>query len=150
MSSYRQNFYHIIIGTKSNERVIPDKYCLDLYKYIWGFTKNKNCKLYQINGTEDHIHILTDIHPSICLADFIKGLKRAAGDWLKEHPEVRNFKGWRSGYGSFTVSFKEKSAVIQYIKNQKIHHRKESFYDEYKRLLDEHGVSFDEKYMLCD
>ena len=59
-----------------------------------------------------------------------------------------NFKGWQDGYGTFTYSIKEKNLIIDYVKNQKKHHKTESFYDEYKRLLIENGIQFDEKYLL--
>lgn len=40
--------------------------------------------------------------------------------------------------------------IINYIKNQKEHHKKETFYDEFKRLLMENEIEFefDEKYLL--
>lgn len=102
--SYRQIFYQIVFGTKHRKKTIAEQNCEQLYKYIWGIIKNKNCKLYRINGAEDHIHIFSDLHPSTSLSD--------------------------------------------YIKNQKEHHKKETFYDEFKRLLIENGIEFNEKYLL--
>jgi hypothetical protein len=60
----------------------------------------------------------------------------------------REATGWQEGYGAFTYSIREKDMIINYLKNQKEHHKSESFYDEYKRLLIENGVVFDEKYLL--
>ncbi len=67
---------------------------------------------------------------------------------MKGSSLFQNFKGWQDGYGAFTYSIKEKNAIINYVKNQKEHHKTESFYDEYKRLLIENGIQFDEKYLL--
>ncbi|WP_245605243.1 transposase [Niabella soli] len=69
--SYHQIFYQIIFATKNRCKTITEAHCEELYKYIWGIIKNKKCKLYRINGTEDHIHIFSDLHPSISLADYI-------------------------------------------------------------------------------
>ena len=67
---------------------------------------------------------------------------------MKEHGKFIAFRGWQEGYGAFTYSIREKDMLINYIKNQKEHHKKESFYDEYKRLLIENEIEFDEKYLL--
>ncbi len=61
MGTYRQIFYQIVFGTKNRKPTITKAYDEELYKYIWGIIKNKNCKLYHINGIEDHIHIMSDL-----------------------------------------------------------------------------------------
>jgi putative transposase len=78
MGTYRQIFYHIVFGTKSRRQTITKEYDEELYKYIYGIIKNKRCKLYRINGIEDHIHIMSDLHPSICLSDYVKDIKVAS------------------------------------------------------------------------
>ena len=75
MGSYRQLFYHIIFGTKYRKPTIDEAHCKDLYRYMSGIIKKKNCKLYRINGVEDHIHIFSDLHPSISLSDYVKDIK---------------------------------------------------------------------------
>ena len=148
MSSHRQIIYQVVFGTKNRESTIREEYCEELYKYIWGIIKNKNCKLYRINGVEDHVHILSDLHPSVSLSDYVKDIKVASSLWMKEHGKFIDFRGWQDGYGAFTYSIREKDVLINYIKNQKEHHKAEGFYDEYKRLLIENGIEFDEKYLL--
>ena len=146
--SYHQIFYQIVFGTKMREATIAEMHCEELYKYIWGVIKNQNCKLYRINGIEDHIHIFSDLHPSVSLADYIKDIKVSSSLWMKECGKFPAFKGWQDGYGAFTYSVNEKDKIISYIKNQKEHHKSERFYDEYKRLLVENGIEFDGKYLL--
>lgn len=63
MNSFRQILYHIVFGTYNKEQTLPEKHHEELYKYIWGIIKNRKCFLYRINGTENHIHILSDLHP---------------------------------------------------------------------------------------
>ena len=75
MGSYYQTFYQIVFGTKYRHPAITPACEKDLYQFIWGIINNKKCKLYRINGIEDHIHIVSDIHPTICLSDFIKRYK---------------------------------------------------------------------------
>lgn len=136
-----------MFGTKSHKPTLSDEYCEELYKYIWGIIKNKNCRLYRINGSKEHLHLLSDLHPSIALADFVKEIKIASSIWLKQNNNFHNFEGWAEGYGAFTISHTDRDKIIEYIKNQKEHHRKETFIEEYRRLLKEFGIDYDEKYL---
>ena len=148
MTSYIQIIYHIVFRTKHHHPTLPPEHKKELYMYIHGIIKNKNCHLYRINGVENHIHILTDLHPSIALADFMKDIKVASSLWLKKSGKFTKFVGWSEGYGAFTCSNRDKNTIIEYIKNQEEHHKKISSREEYISLLKEHGVEFDEKYLL--
>ena len=148
MSSFTQLLYHIVFSTKDRNPVMISPNREELFKYIWGILKNKNCVLYRINGVEDHVHILTHIHQSLAVADVIKDIKVASSIMIKEMGLFPGFMGWQVGYGCFTVSERGKEAVINYIKNQDAHHAKVSFQDEYRALLRDNGVEFDERYFL--
>jgi REP element-mobilizing transposase RayT len=148
MGTYRQIFYQVVFSTKNRENTIAETFENELYKYITGIVKNHKCRLYRINGMPDHIHIFSDLHPTICLSDYVKNIKVASNRWMSESGNFPLFNGWQDGYGAFTYSIREKDRLIEYIKNQKEHHRKTSFYDEYKGLLIENGIHFDEKYLL--
>ena len=105
MGTYRQIYYQIVFGTKKHRKpTIAKEYDVELYKSIYGIIKNKNCKLYRINGIEDHIHIMSDLHPSICLSDYVKDIKVASSIWMKENGHFPAFEGWQDGYGAFTYS----------------------------------------------
>ena len=102
MSSYRQIFYQIVFGTKSRKPTIANAYEKELYQYISGIIKNKNCKLYRINGMQDHVHIMSDLHPSVCLSDYVKDIKVASSLWMKGNDKFAAFEGWQDKYGAFT------------------------------------------------
>lgn len=148
MSSYRQILYHILFATDQRKPTLDERYCSDLYQYICGIAKHRNTRIYQINGVADHIHILCDLHPSISLGNFVKEIKVATNAWMKTSGKFSIFEGWQDGYGAFTYSYKEKSILIRYIKNQKTHHDIESLEEEYRRLLKENGVAYDERYLF--
>lgn len=147
MGSYRQIIYHITFRTKYNLKAIDPGHKKELYKYIWGIIRNKNCQLFQINGIEDHIHIISDLHSSISLADYVKDIKVASSIWMKYSGKFPKFRGWAEGFGAFTVAYRNKQNVINYVKNQEEHHRKVNFEEEYKQLLREHGIKFDDRYL---
>jgi putative transposase len=146
MSSYRQHLYHIVTRTKNSGLTLNSENADQLDSYIGGIIRNKNSHLYRINGIENHIHILTDIHPSIAPADFIRDIKTASSRWMKEAGLFPTFEGWADGYASFTCAFRDLNILIEYIKNQQIHHLKENFETEYRRLIEEAGIKIDQAY----
>ena len=148
MSTYTQIMYQIVFSTKNRKRVLAEDKRPILFNYIWGVLKNKNCHLYQINGVEDHIHILTHLHPSVALADLVKDIKISTSKIIKEEEIFPGFTGWQNGYGAFTYSINAKENLVKYIKNQKEHHKKISFVDEYKKILTEFKIEYDEKYLI--
>ena len=145
--SFNQIYYHIIFSTKDRKPTLPEEHLPELYRYIWGILKNKSCHLYRIGGTEDHLHMLISLHPTVCLSDLLRDLKRSSSHWAKEQSFFPNFIGWQREYGSYTVRNRDKDTIIEYIKNQKEHHQKESSLDEFKRILEEEGISYDSKYL---
>ncbi len=82
MSSFRQILYHIVFRTKYGAKTLPLAESEELYRYIWGIVKNKNGTLLRINGTEDHIHILSDLHPAVSLADYVREIKTEYGSTI--------------------------------------------------------------------
>jgi len=148
MSTYTQILYQVVFATKNHERSLTASNRPELFKYISGILNNKKCHLYRINGVEDHIHIITHLHPSVSLASLVKDIKIASSEHIKRNALFTNFRGWQDGYGAFTYSIREKDRLIEYVKNQEEHHRTKSFREEYIELLKEHGVEYDEKYLL--
>lgn len=148
--SYTQLLYHIVIRTKYSKNTIPNEYSEELYKYITGFVKNKKSNMYQINGTENHIHILVSLHPTISISNFVKELKNSTNYWIKNHNGFKDFESWGKKYGAFSCSIKEKSNIINYIANQRVHHAKTSFEDEYIKLINEAEIEIDPIYFLND
>lgn len=146
MSSYRQHLHHFVFRTKNSLQTIDQMYAEQLYAYVSGIIKNNHSHLYRINGIENHIHILTDLHPSIAPANFMRELKVSTSLWIKNVGLFPKFHGWAEGYGSFTCSYKDINRLIEYIKNQQEHHRKVSFEEEYRKLIGESGLTIDERF----
>jgi putative transposase len=148
MSTYTQFLYQIVFSTKNRERTLVKPNRDELFRYIAGIFENKNCHLYRINGIEDHLHIITHIHPSLSLSSLVKDVKLSSSEYIKKNNLFPLFAGWQSGYGAFTYSIKEKDRLIEYVKNQEEHHKTKTFQEEYIEFLNEHEIVFDEKYLL--
>lgn len=146
--AYTKLLYHIVLRTHQGTAPIAEAHERDLFMYIFGFCKNRQCVLYRINGMSDHIHMLVGLHPTIAVASFVHDLKIATNNFMSANRDrFPEFVKWEQGYCALTYSEAEKERVIQYIINQKEHHRKLSARDELIALLRECGVEYDERYV---
>ncbi len=143
--SYTQLLYHIVIRTKANEKTLSLAHSDELYRYIWGIIDNSKSTLYRINGMEDHLHILMSLNPTIALADFMRDMKAETSKMLKRTAGFERFTAWSEGYAALTYCLKDKNIIVNYIKEQREHHRTLSFREEYEKFLDEMGLSLDER-----
>ena len=143
--SYTQLLYHVVIRTKASEPTLSLAHSHKLYRYISGIMDNKNCLLYQVNGMEDHIHILFYLRPTLSLADFMRDLKVETSKMLKHTVGFEDFTAWGEGYAALTYSLRDKNMLINYITRQREHHKTILFKDEYISFLQEMGLEFDER-----
>ncbi len=147
MGTFTQTLYQIVFSTKYRKKTLSKDDRPELFKSIWGILKNNKCHLYRINGVEDHIHIITSLHPSVALANLVKDIKLGSTSFIKEKKIFPDFAGWQDGYSAFTYSIEAKDNLIEYVKNQEEHHKNKTFKEELIELLKEHGIEFDEKYL---
>lgn len=150
MGRYTSTLYQIVYSTKYRRPCLKKSMRPELFRFIWGIMKNKKCHLYRINGIEDHLHILTDLHPAVPLARLVKDIKQSSSRLIREKQLLNHFPGWQIGYGAFTYSMDAKDRLIEYVKNQEQHHRKITFKREYMNLLEEHNIPYDERYLFED
>ena len=148
MSTHPQICYHVVFSTKGREPVLKAPRREELFRYISGILKNRQSHLYRINGVEDHLHILTSLHPTGSLADLVKDIKTGSAHWNKENSVFPTFSHWQDGYAAFTNSQGEIDRLIEYIKGQEEHHRRTTFVEEYRKLLLEAAIEFEERYLL--
>jgi len=140
--------HHIVFCTKRRKNTLPEIHHEELYKFIWGIIQNRKSFLYRINGTGNHIHIFCDLHSGICIGDFVKEIKTASNKWIKDSGKFQAFESWAEGYCSISYNLREKDMIVNYIKNQKVHHKTITFEEEYRALLIENGIDFDERYIF--
>ncbi len=147
-NTYTQIHIHAIFGVQNRISLIREKWKVDLYKYITSIIQDYDHKLLIINGTSDHLHILFGMRPTQSLSDLMKEVKEYSSKWVNNNRLVYGKFNWQAGFGAFSYTKNQVSDVITYIKNQQQHHRKKLFSEEYKELLEEFGVSYDERYIF--
>ncbi|MCA1614881.1 MAG: IS200/IS605 family transposase [Acidobacteria bacterium] len=136
---------HVIFGTKDRAPLIGAELRPELHAYVGGIVRELGGRAVAINGVADHVHLLVSLPPTLSLSDMMRVLKANSSRWVKETRRIPF--AWQAGYGAFSVSRSNVSAVANYIARQEEHHRRLSFRDEFITFLRRHGVEYDERYI---
>jgi putative transposase len=148
MKTYTQHLFQWVWSTKMHQPTLTVEGQAALFAYIAGVLRKKNCHVYTVNGTTDHIHIISSLHPSQNVASLIKDIKLSTHAFIGNTGILPRFRGWQTGYGSFTYAKSALKNLVDYVDNQQEQHKIRTFRDELIDLLNEHGVDFDERYLL--
>jgi putative transposase len=138
--TYIANFVHLVFSAKNRKDTIPSELKEKPWAYLLGIANNLHIKTLAIGGTANHVHILVALPPTMPIAEAAQKLKANSSRWLGEQGLA--FK-WQEGYGAFSVSPSLVGAVQRYIRNQEGHHRKRSFEEEFRLLLEKSRVAHD-------
>ncbi|PIQ48700.1 MAG: transposase [Cytophagales bacterium CG12_big_fil_rev_8_21_14_0_65_40_12] len=146
--TFSQIYIQVVMAVKGRKSLIQYPWEEELYKYITGIVTNKEQKLLAINGMPDHIHILIGMRPSCCLSDLVREIKKASNEFVNQKKFVSGKFQWQEGYGAFSYSHSALDSVIGYIKNQKEHHQKRTFKEEYKEFLTKYQIEHKDEYLF--
>jgi putative transposase len=148
MSTYSQIYIQIVFAVKNRQSLIAYSWEEELYKYITGVVQNKGQKMLAINGMPDHIHILIGMKPSCCLSDLVREIKKASNCFVKDKEFTKYKFEWQEGFGAFSYNHSALDNIIGYINNQKEHHKKRSFKEEYVGFLEKFNIEFKNEYLF--
>lgn len=138
---------HIIFSTKDRVPFINQEIKKDLLAYLGGIIKKLNANPLIINGMSDHMHILTEIPPTLSVSELMRVVKTNSSRWIHQNYNSGKDFAWQDGYAAFSVSKSAIQTVISYIENQEKHHQNKSFQNEFIAFLKKYNVPYDEKYI---
>ncbi|AXJ00537.1 REP element-mobilizing transposase RayT [Cyclonatronum proteinivorum] len=146
--TFSQIYIQVVFAVKGRQSLIHTSWEEELYKYINGIITNKEQKLLAINGMPDHVHFLIGMRPSCCLSDLVREIKKSSTAFVNEKKFCKHKFQWQQGYGAFSYSHSALDKVISYIQNQKKHHSKRTFQDEYKAFLTSYQIEYKDEYLF--
>jgi putative transposase len=146
-NTYTSLHYHIIFSTKNRQPWLTPDTEQRIWAFIGGIARAHHMTALQVGGVEDHVHALVTASATIAPAQIAQYLKGDSSKWIhEEFGSLRSF-GWQDGYAGFTVSKSNLPDVVKYIQNQREHHRKRTFQEEYLDFLIKNGIDYDERYL---
>lgn len=140
-------YLHLIFSTKGRIPIINGQIREPLHAYMATVLKNLGCHAKLINSVLDHIHILFELGRTVSVSKVVEDAKKSSSKWIKTQPGGGGDFAWQNGYGVFSVSHSNIENVTDYIAGQREHHRKRTFQEELRALLEKHGVDYDERYI---
>ena len=148
-NTYSQIYLQFIFAVKGRENLIKEDFREEVQKYISGIIENKKHQLIYIYANPDHIHIFLSLKDlSSPISQLVKEIKVSSTNFINGKKYLQTPFYWQEGYGCFSYSKSQRDAVVDYIQNQKEHHKKKSFRDEYVEFLIKFDVNFDQKYVF--
>ena len=147
-NTYTQIHVHLVFAVQNRLSLIDESWADNLYKYITSIIQNNNHKVLAIGGMPDHLHLLIGLRPDESLSHLVQEIKRDSSLWINEKRYVNGKFSWQEGYWAISYSKSQLLNVTNYILNQKEHHQKETFIEEYVKVLSDFCLNFDVKYIF--
>ncbi len=149
-NTYSQIYIHGVFAVRFRQKLIPDLHSEMIRKYMTGVVTNNGQKMITVNTRPDHCHVLIGLKPDISVSDLLGQVKSSSSGFInKQRLCIGRFE-WQNGFGAFSVSRSQLTTVIRYIENQEEHHKMKGFRNEYISLLEEFGISYEDKYLFHD
>lgn len=149
-NTYTQLYVHCVFAVKYRNAIIQPNWEERLHKYITGTIQNNDHKLLAINSTPDHLHFFVGLNPKQSISDMMRLVKGDSSEFVNKERFTMSKFYWQEGYGAFSNSRSQIDSVVKYIMNQKQHHSKRTFKEEYLDMLKDYAVEYDEKYIFHD
>ena len=146
--TFSQIYVQVVFAVRERQNFIKPSFEEEVYKYISGIITGKEQKSLAVNGMPDHVHVLVGLKPSMRISDLVRDIKNNSSNFINDNAWLKNHFSWQEGYGAFSYSESQFGKVIDYIKNQKQHHQKRTFRQEYLGFLKKFNVPFEEKYLF--
>ncbi len=146
--TFTQIYIQFVFAVKGRSNLLHESWRQDVFKYIAGIIKGKDQKSIIVNGVSNHVHVFAGLKPSMPVSDLIRDIKNNSSNFINDQKFLKGKFNWQEGYGAFSYSHSQLDTIYKYILNQEQHHRKQSFKEEYLKLLKEFEIDYDETYLF--
>ena len=137
----------IIFSTKDRLPYLNEDRRDDVFEYIGGIVRELKGAAINVNGAQDHVHILVRLPSFLAVATLVEIMKTNSSRWIHEQRVLHRTFAWQTGYSAFSVSESQADDVSRYITNQREHHRRITFQEELIAFLDRAHIQYDERYV---
>ena len=147
-NTYHQIYLQTVFAVKYRNAVISKDWKSKLFGVIGNLINETNCKTIIVNGVEDHVHCFLGLKPVVSVSELMKTVKAKSSKYINDHKLTPQRFEWQEGYGVFSYSQSQVDKVYGYLLNQEVHHRKQTFREEYLEFLKNFKIEYDEQYIF--
>jgi len=137
--SYVSNLIHCAFSTKDRRRMINPEWEERVWAFMGGVARKNGFKALAVGGVEDHVHLLISIPGTMPVAKAVQLVKAGSSKMIRV-TFTKDFE-WQEGYGAFSIGVSQAKATVAYIKNQRTHHKRIDFREEFRTFLVKHGIA---------
>ena len=143
-------YIHVIFHIKTVSPRIEDEHLERVHSYIGKLVNTTGCSAIRVGGTSDHVHVVCVLSKDETVAHLVEEMKRNSSRWIKSLNARYDKFEWQGGYAAFSISQSIVDKTVEYVNNQKEHHQKTNFHDEYIQFLNLYNIKYDNRYVFTD
>ena len=147
-NTYHQIYLQTVFAVKYRQAVLDITWRSKVQGVIGTLINETGCKTIIVNGIEDHMHCFFGLRPAVSVSELMKAVKAKSSKYINDNELTSDRFEWQEGYGVFSYSQSQVDRVYHYILNQEIHHKKQSFREEYIDFLKKFKIEYDEQYIF--
>ena len=147
-NTYTQLLTQLVFAVKGRQNLIEEPSREKIEKFICGTATTRKHKPLAIYCMPDHLHFLVGLSPDQSISDMVKEIKMSSNDFINNGHLTKQKFYWQEGFGAFSYSRSALDNVVKYILNQKEHHKKKTFREEYLDYLQKFEIAYEEKYLF--
>lgn len=141
MSSIRI-WVHLVFSTKNREPLLLQSIRESIIDHIKKIAKSKNIWIDEINGWNDHIHILISLGKDQSISKIAQLIKGESSNWINKNKLTKTHFAWQDDYWAVSLSESHLADLRNYILNQEIHHKKITFNEEVENFMKKYGWKY--------
>jgi putative transposase len=145
--SLSQVILHVVFSTKDRHPWLGTGIRPRMHAYLATVCRDCECQAYRVGGVADHVHIVARLARPVSQSELLEKIKKTSSAWIKTQGDQYGAFYWQGGYGAISIGWSQLEALVQYIDTQEQHHRRKTFQEEYRELLQKYHVEFDERYV---
>jgi REP element-mobilizing transposase RayT len=138
---------HIVFSTKKRQLWIDNEIETDVHQYVAGICREMKCPSHKVGGTDDHLHIACTLSRTVTISKLVEEVKTGSSKWIKTRGDQYVDFTWQNGYGAFSIGQSQLNDLCTYIANQRAHHQRMTFQDEFRALLVKYDIDFNELFV---
>lgn len=115
--------YHLVIVTKYRKKILTNEMINDVKILVSNILEKNKSNLIELNGEQDHIHMLLSLRPTIILTKLINSIKTISSRELRKKYNLESLKYnknvlWSPSYFIITCGAVKLETLKRYIENQ--------------------------------